>query len=80
VTARAAGAVNRRIAARTDLNIPMNDLPAVVLSATVWVYWTCVGAMAVRVRRRTRKLAGIVPSQPLEQVMWLIWVPLVAAR
>jgi protein-S-isoprenylcysteine O-methyltransferase Ste14 len=57
----------------------MNDLPAVVLSATVWVYWTCVGAMAVRVRRRTRKLAGIVPSQPLEQVMWLIWVPLVAA-
>ena len=57
----------------------MNDLPAVVLSATVWVYWTCVGAMAVRVRRRTRKLAGSVPSQPLEQVMWLVWVPLVAA-
>lgn len=57
----------------------MNDLPAVVLSATVWAYWTCVGAMAVRVRRRTRKLAGIVPSQPLEQAMWLVWVPLVAA-
>ena len=57
----------------------MNDLPAVVLSATIWVYWTCVGVMSVRVRRRTRKLEGIVPSQPLEQVMWLIWVPLVAA-
>ena len=57
----------------------MNDLPAVALSATIWVYWTCVGVMSVRVRRRTRKLAGIVPSQPLEQVMWLIWVPLVAA-
>lgn len=57
----------------------MSDLPAVVLSATIWAYWICVGAMAVRVRRRTRKLAGIVPSQPLEQAMWLIWVPLVAA-
>lgn len=57
----------------------MNDLSAIVLSATIWVYWTCVGVLAVRVRRRTRKLAGIVPSQPLEQVMWLVWVPLVTA-
>jgi protein-S-isoprenylcysteine O-methyltransferase Ste14 len=57
----------------------MKDIAAVVVSATIWVYWTYVGAMAIRVRRRTHKLAGIVPSQPLEQLMWLIWVPLVAA-
>lgn len=57
----------------------MSDFPAIVLAVTVWAYWFCVGAMIVRVRRRTRKLSGIVPSQPLEKVMWLIWVPLVVA-
>jgi len=57
----------------------MSDFPAMVLSITVWAYWAYVGAMIVRVRRRTRKLSGIVPSQPLEMVMWLVWVPLVAA-
>jgi protein-S-isoprenylcysteine O-methyltransferase Ste14 len=49
------------------------------MAATVWAYWACVGAMIVRVRRRTRKLSGIVPSQRLEQFMWIVWVPLVAA-
>jgi protein-S-isoprenylcysteine O-methyltransferase Ste14 len=57
----------------------MRDLPCFVLAATVWAYWTCVGAMIVRVRRRTRKLSGIVPSQRVEQFMWLVWVPLVGA-
>ena len=40
----------------------MKDMPCIVLAATVWAYWICVGAMIVRVRRRTRKLSGIVPS------------------
>jgi len=57
----------------------MRDLPCIVMAATVWAYWACVGAMIVRVRRRTRKLSGIVPSQRLEQFMWIVWVPLVAA-
>ena len=57
----------------------MNDGPALVLALTVWVYWFCVGAMSVRVRRRTRRLAGIVPSQRLEQWMGLVWVPVVLA-
>jgi protein-S-isoprenylcysteine O-methyltransferase Ste14 len=57
----------------------MKDLPCIVMAATVWAYWACVGAMIVRVRRRTRKLSGIVPSQRLEQLMWVVWVPLVAA-
>jgi protein-S-isoprenylcysteine O-methyltransferase Ste14 len=35
--------------------------------------------MRVRVRRRTRKLSGIVPSQRGEQLMWAVWLPLVAA-
>jgi protein-S-isoprenylcysteine O-methyltransferase Ste14 len=57
----------------------MKDLPCIVMAATVWAYWACVGAMIVRVRRRTRKLSGILPSQRLEQLMWIVWVPLVAA-
>jgi protein-S-isoprenylcysteine O-methyltransferase Ste14 len=35
--------------------------------------------MSHRVRRRTRRLAGIVPEQGLERAMWLVWLPLVAA-
>jgi len=57
----------------------MKDLPCIALAATVWAYWVCVGAMIVRTRRRTRKLSGIVPLQRMEQFMWTIWVPLVAA-
>lgn len=57
----------------------MTDGPALVLAAVVWAYWFCVGALSVRVRRRTRKLAGIVPSQRLEQWMGLVWVPVVLA-
>jgi protein-S-isoprenylcysteine O-methyltransferase Ste14 len=58
---------------------PMTDLPCIALAATIWVYWACVGAMMVGLRRRTRKLSGIVPSQAIEQFMWLLWVPLVVA-
>jgi protein-S-isoprenylcysteine O-methyltransferase Ste14 len=57
----------------------VKDLPCIALAATVWAYWACVGAMIVRVRRRTRKLSGIVPVQRIEQFMWIVWVPLVVA-
>jgi protein-S-isoprenylcysteine O-methyltransferase Ste14 len=57
----------------------MRDLPLVVLIATVWCYWAGVAIMVLRVRRRNRKLVGLVPEQHVERLMWLIWVPLVAA-
>lgn len=57
----------------------MKDLPCIAMAATVWAYWGCVGAMIVRVRRRTRKLSGVVPIQRIEQFMWIVWVPLVVA-
>ena len=57
----------------------MRDLPGVVLTATVWAYWLGVGMMIVRARRKTHRLAGLVPEQRLERFMWIIWVPLVAA-
>lgn len=57
----------------------MKDLPAAMLTATIWAYWLCVGVMIVRVRRQTRKQPGVVPRQRLERLMWLVWVPVVAA-
>ena len=58
---------------------PMQDLPLAVLVATVSSYWIGVGVMIARVRRHTRKVVGLVPEQRLERLMWLVWVPLVAA-
>jgi protein-S-isoprenylcysteine O-methyltransferase Ste14 len=55
------------------------DLPGVLLTATIWAYWFGIGLMIVRARRKTHHLAGLVPEQPLEQFMWIIWVPVVAA-
>ena len=45
----------------------------------VWAYWIIVGAMVIRLRRKNRKLVGLVPEQRVERYMWLVWVPLVAA-
>lgn len=57
----------------------MRDLPGLLLILVLWLYWARVVAMSHRVRRRTRRLAGIVPEQGLERAMWLLWVPLIAA-
>ena len=57
----------------------MRDVPLVILSATVWAYWFCVGVMIVRVRKKTHMLAGAVPEDPIEKRMWLIWVPVIVA-
>lgn len=50
-----------------------------LLAATISAYWVGVGVMIVRVRRHTRRVVGVVPGQRLERMMWLVWVPLVAA-
>ncbi len=57
----------------------MPDVPLLILIAVVWAYWLIVGAMVIRLRRRNRKLIGLVPEQRVERYMWLVWVPLVAA-
>ncbi len=57
----------------------MRDLPLLVVIATVWLYWLRVGTMVVRARRRSRDLAGLVPEQLRERLMWLVWVPMVIA-
>ena len=58
---------------------PMGDIPLTALAATISVYWFCVGAMVVRVRRQTHRRVGVVPEERTERYMWLIWAPLVAA-
>lgn len=55
----------------------MDDLPLTAATASVWVYWFIVGAMSWRVRRRTRRFAGVVPQQGIEKAMWVLWVPMV---
>lgn len=57
----------------------MTDIPLTLLTATVWAYWIRVGVMVVRAHRRAGHLAGLVPQQRLERLMWIVWVPLVAA-
>lgn len=57
----------------------MPDIPLVLLTATIWTYWFSVASMVVRLRRKNRKLVGVVPEQRLERLMWLVWMPLVAA-
>ena len=56
----------------------MTDFPLAGATTAVWIYWIIVGAMSWRVRRRTRRLAGVVPQQALERRLWLVWVPMVA--
>jgi hypothetical protein len=64
--------LQRSIALAQDPMSSLPDWPGIVLAGTVCAYWSYVGVMSVRVRRRTRKMAGIVPSQPLEKAMWLV--------
>jgi protein-S-isoprenylcysteine O-methyltransferase Ste14 len=55
----------------------MPDLPLLTLALTVTSYWGKVGAMVVQARRRSHDLAGLVPEQRRERLVWLILVPLV---
>lgn len=57
----------------------MTDRPLILLALIIWTYWLCVGIMIVRVRKRARKPAGVVPEQGLERALWLIWVPVIGA-
>lgn len=57
----------------------MKDWAGVLTVATVWSYWIGVGMMIARVHRKARRAGGLLPEQPLERALALVWVPLVAA-
>jgi protein-S-isoprenylcysteine O-methyltransferase Ste14 len=56
-----------------------SDVPLLIVTLTVWAYWLRVGAMVIRARRKQHRDVGVIPERPLERMMWLVWVPLVAA-
>ncbi len=45
---------------------------------SVWAYWLGVFLMTIRVRL-LGTTAAMVPKQPLERLMFIVWVPVVAA-
>jgi protein-S-isoprenylcysteine O-methyltransferase Ste14 len=60
----------------------VTDIPAILLALTVSAYWVGVAVMIRRVRRHARRagtLDVVVPDDPHERRMWLVWVPLVVA-
>jgi len=57
----------------------LRDVPLVIVALTISAYWLRVGAMVVRARRRQHRDVGVIPERRSERVMWLVFVPLVAA-
>jgi protein-S-isoprenylcysteine O-methyltransferase Ste14 len=59
----------------------MQDVPLAVLIATLLSYWLGVGVMIVRVRRALRRSPANDTQQRFERfnLMWVVWVALVAA-
>lgn len=59
------------------------DVPGTLVAATVVAYWIGACVMIARVRRHARRHrqpdAQVMPVQPLERLMALVWVPLVLA-
>jgi protein-S-isoprenylcysteine O-methyltransferase Ste14 len=57
----------------------MDALPPLLLGCTLLAYWGCVMAMAIKVRRRAHGIRRVlIPARRGEQLMWMIWLPLVA--
>jgi len=58
------------------------DVPGTLVAVIIVAYWLGAGAMIVRVRRHARRheqrAAEVLPKQPLERAMGLVWVPLIA--
>ena len=59
--------------------MPMHDPLAPLLAVVIGAYRGRVGVMAWRIRRRTRALASVVPEEGVKRLLWLLFVPLVAA-
>jgi protein-S-isoprenylcysteine O-methyltransferase Ste14 len=51
--------------------------PYVIVVATVWIYWLCVLALAIRLRVKFRSATGSKPRTRLERRMWRVWAPVI---
>jgi protein-S-isoprenylcysteine O-methyltransferase Ste14 len=56
----------------------MDDGPSTLAMYSVWVYWLGVLVMTVKVRLQGATSAVMIPRQPLERLMWIVWVPVIA--
>jgi protein-S-isoprenylcysteine O-methyltransferase Ste14 len=54
----------------------VKHLPTIIISLTIWTYWSCVLVMAVRARMRGRG-SVLSPRKPLERMIWPVWVAVV---
>jgi protein-S-isoprenylcysteine O-methyltransferase Ste14 len=58
--------------------LAMAEVPILIVGLTVCVYWFCVGAMILRVRRQARGVHRVlIPAQWIERAMWVLWIPVV---
>jgi protein-S-isoprenylcysteine O-methyltransferase Ste14 len=60
------------------MEMPVKDLPASILSCTIWAYWSGVVLMSLVSRWRYRNAAGLLPRKTSEQIVWPLWVLVVA--
>ena len=56
----------------------MQDLPLLIVALCIWTYWFLGIALVLWNRLIARRPAGVIPRVRAEQVMWLLWVPLIA--
>jgi protein-S-isoprenylcysteine O-methyltransferase Ste14 len=56
----------------------MNDIPALITTVTICAYWIGVGIMIVRVKRHSRAVPILAPALPLERMMGIAWIAIVA--
>lgn len=60
------------------MEMPIQNIPTLVIGLTVFAYWNYVGRMVRRVRQdagHVRKV--LVPALWREKIMWIIWVPVI---
>ena len=57
--------------------MPSGQGPTYLAISAVWAYWLGVLVMAVRARIKGAVSAGLVPKQTIEQIMWIVWVPVI---
>lgn len=60
-------------------NFAVADAPLLITAVAIWAYWLSVLIMGVRRRLSAQGASGLAPAERREQMMWLLWVPVIAA-
>lgn len=57
----------------------MADTPLFITAFAIWAYWLSVVIMGIRRRINTHNSTGLAPAERREQLMWMLWVPVIVA-